>query len=237
MKIQNIARLGGNLEGCDCEEILQRLTSLEEGQCDCEAINQKLTNLENNITGIQNDILDVKNDITNIQANITLIEQNIAYIENAVMLSEVTDYWAPTVRPIAGGANPLFGIGVSAINIGRTYNFWGTGSLSGTSSLILGQTYYIVESGQNPEPSPSPPFPPLNKVPELLWYLGEPTTGTLWLEDRNHGGGAMLVSMPLKFDSTGIYFVATVPTGNLSGLQPGTTFKFTQSLILVDPNS
>ncbi|MCL2846469.1 MAG: hypothetical protein FWE38_02140 [Firmicutes bacterium] len=47
MKIQNIARLGGNMTGCDCEDILQRLTALEEVEpCDCEAIDTELKRLD-----------------------------------------------------------------------------------------------------------------------------------------------------------------------------------------------
>ena len=240
MKISNIARLGGLMEGCDCNDILQRLAALEEGGCDCGAIYERLTNIENRLTIAEENIMNIDVRVTNIESNvtnihndITTINQLILQLQDDVYLSDVIDYLSPQIRPIVGGANPLLGLGVSAIRIGNNYNFWGTGQLANITSLTLGATYYIVEAGQ---PSEVPPAKP-TKIPELKWYQGEPTTGTVWIEDRNHTGGAMLVSMPLMFDETGIYFVATVPTGNLANLQPGATFKFTQSLILVNSSS
>jgi len=210
MKIQNIARLGGNLEGCDCDEILERLTDLEESQCeqccDCQAIENSLTEIRNEITNIWNKIDEV---------------------ERFIHISEVVDYLAPAIRPIQGGPNPLYGIGVSVISIGQTFNFWGTGSLNNSVSLANNATYYIIEAGTPTEVPPAKP----TKIPELTWYVGEPTIGTLWISDPAHSGGALTMSMPLYFDQTGIYFTTT---SSISNLTPSTVFKFTQALILVE---
>jgi len=227
MKIQNIARLGGSLTGCDCDEILQRLTAAEEGiqdlkdnQWDCtkteDCLNIRLTNIENNITAIQNNVTSIQNEITDIHTKLQTLEQFI-------MISEVSNYMAPSATTA-----PIQGIGVSAIRVGNTYNLWGTGSLTSAGSISLsgGSTYYLLQAGQPTDPN----VPILDKMAELLWYVGDPTIGTLWIKDLNHSGGATFYSLPLQFDSTGIYF--SVPSGNINNLTPTTTFRFTQALIL-----
>jgi len=206
MKIQNIARLGGNLDGCDCADILQRLTQLEENQWDCAKTE---TCLEQRLTNIKNEL--------------TQIHTELANLEQFVMISEVSNYMAPVSVTL-----PIRGIGVSVISVGNTYNMWGTGALTtgANISLLGGNTYYIIKAGQ-----PSDPDAPVkDKIFELTWYVGDPTIGTLWIKDDNHTGGSVFYSLPLQFNENGIYF--TVPSGNINNLTPGTTFRFTQALIL-----
>jgi len=171
MKISNIARLGGRMEGCDCDEILRRLTR---------------------------------------------IETNIKNIEHFVFLSDVTTYRATTT---------FLGATVSVINAGHTYNFWGSGALTSLVTLSNNTTYYLAYSGQ-PDPFIPPALP--NRIPELVWYQGSSTIGTMWIETA---AGAVIATIPLRFDETGIWFRTTT---NIGDIPAGSTFKFTQALILVD---
>jgi hypothetical protein len=81
--------------------------------------------------------------------------------------------------------------------------------------LNNGQTYYIALASQ---------------FPELSFYQGDTTIGTMWVETP----GGIVYTLPLRFDATGIYFR---PDTQITNLPIGTTFKFTQALILVDPSS
>ena len=101
----------------------------------------------------------------------------------------------------------------AVIHAGFTYNFWGIGALNHVQTLTSGVRYYLITSVQ---------------YPELLFYQGDTTIGTLWIETP----GGNVYSLPIRFDSTGIYFT---PSSNYTNLPVGTTFKFTQALILVTP--
>ncbi|MCL2755602.1 MAG: hypothetical protein FWE45_00945 [Firmicutes bacterium] len=220
MKIQNIARLGGDLAGCDCDDILQRITSLEEGQCeqccDCDAISQSLTELRTDVTTIQNDITEIQQNITTLEQSfndqITNILNEISRIENFVFLSDVRTF--PTTN------NLLNGISVSTINAGHTFNFWGSGFTVDSPTLNNNTVYYIIDQSRT-----------AYQIPELQWYQGDSTIGTLWIEIP---GVTAVYSFPLRFDSSGIYFRTTQAVNNIV---PGTLFKFTQALILVDPST
>ena len=135
------------------------------------------------------------------------IENRLTYIENFIYLSNVTEYWSQTAA--------LLGLGCAVIHSGFTYNFWGIGALNHQQTLNNGQTYYLITSAQ---------------CPELLFYQGDSTIGTLWIETP----GGSVYSLPIRFDATGIYFT---PNSQLTNLPIGTTFKFTQALILVDPDN
>ena len=104
----------------------------------------------------------------------------------------------------------LPGIGVAVIHSGFTYNFWGIGTLSSLTTLYSGQTYYLLQSSQ---------FDP------LMLYQGSSTISTLWIETPT----GTMYSIPIRLDATGIYFTPNVTIANLPS---GTTFKFTQALIL-----
>ena len=189
--------------------------------CDCDAINARLDNREANA-------FNQCCDCESIESRLTALEEHVFEIEKFVTISEVTDYMAPT-----SVTTPIRGIGVSAIRIGNTYNIWGTGALPGPGSISLngGTTYYLLLAGTPTDPN----APILDKMYELTWYVGDPTIGTLWIKDEGHAGGSAYYSLPLQFDSTGIYF--SIPSGNINNLTPGTTFKFTQALILVPPST
>jgi len=221
MKIQNIARLGGDLEGCDCEEILQRLTALEEGTCDCEAIANSLTNLDNRITNIENDITTINNTISNIQSDIIEIKEEIVSIENRLTVVESSVAISPVrtfMRTTDNGipvTDYMYGLGVSVISIGPTYNYWGEGAL-GASHATWGQgKYYLVTN---------------NEFSELSLYQGEATIGTAWFPS---GGNNVATSIPVYADATGIYISPTTGTNPNNGGY----FKFTLTLILVEATS
>lgn len=122
-------------------------------------------------------------------------------LKNFVHLSDVRNYMSSTPQ--------LAGLGVSVINSGNTFNFWGTGYL--TNAANLSGTYYIVTSSE---------------APELAWYQSTATIGTLWIEQM----GAT-TSYALRFDASGIY--VTFQTAQT--FTPGTSFKFTQALVLIPP--
>ena len=212
MKIQNIASLGGTLSGCDCDEILQRLTALEEGQCDCATIEQRLTVVEDSLCdcaaiadsliSLDQRVTNVENDIININSDITLIDQHITQIQNEITVSAVRSANSPT---------PQFtGLGASVISIGPTYNYWGSGiKVGGSGNMSQAINYYLVTPAQ---------------FPELAWYQGATTISTVWIQS-----GGVTSSYPLFINQTGIWF--TPP--NTMTIANNATFNFTQTLILM----
>jgi hypothetical protein len=120
------------------------------------------------------------------------------------------------ISPVRTAMSPtpaMAGLGASVISIGPTYNYWGIGTL--TTGQSWGQTsIYLVTPAQ---------------FPELARYQGEPTIGTVWYSP---GGTGVPQSMPILIDHTGIY----IHPSNQINVNAGTTFKFTQALILVDPS-
>jgi len=165
------------------------------------------------------DINALESRVTNIEQNITNIYQKIDHIESFIYLSDVVDIWSvdPALRKNAP-ARPEPGIGTGVIHAGYTYNFWGIGSLDHQQTLDNSSTYYILRNDST-----------ITQCPELLLYQGDSTIGTLWIETP----GGVVYNVPLRFDATGIYFKSQ---SQLSNLPVGTTFKFTQALILVDPD-
>ena len=140
-----------------------------------------------------------------LESEIISIYKRIEIIESFLYLSDVIELWSQSAA--------LLGLGSGVIYSGYTYNFWGIGMLDHQQTLINGTTYYLITASQ---------FLP------LTYYSGEATLGTLWIEPP---GGA-IQTMPIRFDATGIYFR---PSTQLTNLPIGTTFKFTQALILVAP--
>ena len=157
---------------------------------------------------IEERLTNLENRVTNIENEITNIYNKIHIIESFIYLSDVVEYWSLTAA--------LSGLGAAVISAGFTYNFWGIGALNHQQTLNNGSTYYLITSSQ---------------CPELGYYQGDSTIGTLWIETP---AGGNLYSLPIRFDSTGIYFT---PTNQMTSLPVGTTFKFTQALILVTPDS
>jgi hypothetical protein len=152
------------------------------------------------------DIESLENRITTIEQEITKIFQRILILEQFIFLSDVTELWSPTIA--------LSGLGSGVIHAGYTYNFWGIGALDHQQTLNNGTTYYLIRSSQ---------------YPELMLYQGDTTISTLWIETP----GGDVHTLPVRFDETGIYFR---PNSQITNLPIGTTFKFTQALILVDPS-
>ena len=155
-------------------------------------------------TALWNAIGNIENDITDIYTQISNINTNISNIESFINLSDVTEIWSPTTA--------LSNLGVAVIHSGNTYNFWGIGALDHQQTLSNGTRYNLIYSSQY-EP--------------LTWYQGSETVGTLWI--RTPGGNNY--QLPIEFDNTGIYFTTS---NNITNLPIGTTFNFTQALILVD---
>jgi len=152
-------------------------------------------------------------DVAALQSRVTSLEQEnvniyerISTIEAFLYLSDVTELWSTLPA--------LLGLGSGAIHSGYTHNFWGIGTLNHTQTLSNGGTYYLITAAQ---------YEPLS------YYQGESTIGTLWIEVP--GSPVKVYTMPIRFDKTGIYFR---PTEQLTNLPVGTTFKFTQALILVE---
>jgi len=139
--------------------------------------------------------------------DLILLERRVTYIEDFIFLSDVEEVWSPTAA--------LSGLGSGVISTGFTHNFWGIGNLDHSQTLTNGTTYYLIYGSQY-EP--------------LTYYVGESTLGTLWIETP--GTPARIYTMPIRFDATGIYFR---PSEQLTNLPVGTSFKFTQALILVGP--
>jgi hypothetical protein len=137
------------------------------------------------------------------------LEERITNLETEIrtIVSEITP---STVRTALTEEPTLSGIGTSVINTGDTFNFWGTNELTQAASLNNGQTYYIATSDQ---------------FPELKNYQGSPTITTMWIEKPD----GTTQTVPVYFDSNGIYFT---PSSSINNLPIGTSFKFTQALIL-----
>jgi len=152
------------------------------------------------------------------------IYEELRQLRRFVYLSDVTRIWS--IDPVLGGRGTitdpedpcLYGIGTGIIHAGYNYNFWGIGCSDHIISLDNQTTYRLVTNNLT-----------ITQCPELLLYQGDTTIGTLWVETPN---GDRLYNFPLRFDATGIYFR---PTQNVNGLPVGTTFKFTQALILSPP--
>ena len=140
------------------------------------------------------------------------IEQRLATIETNISLIK-QDIEISDVRTAMSTTNSMMGLGASVISIGPTYNYWGVGTLN--SGQSWGQTnIFLVTPTQ---------------FPELAWYQGDPTIGTAWFSS---GGSGVPQSIPVFIDAKGIYIH---PNSNIN-VSAGTTFKFTQALILVNPN-
>ncbi|MCL2675434.1 MAG: hypothetical protein FWE84_02430 [Firmicutes bacterium] len=154
---------------------------------------------------IENRLTALEEAVTNLRQDIIDINYRISVIESFIYLSDVVEIWS---------LNPsLSGLGIGVIYAGFTYNFWGIGALDHQQTLTNGNIYYLITSAQ---------YPP------LTYYQGDTTIGTLWIETPAH----TVYSFPIRFDATGIYFR---PDTQLTNLPVGTTFKFTQTLILVQP--
>ena len=151
-------------------------------------------------------ILIFGNDSLSLEKKLLDLYEQLYCIEQFLQLSNVTEMWSPTIE--------LSGTGVAVIYSGYTYNFWGIGALDHQQTLNSMTTYYLITSDQ---------------YPTLELYQGEATIGTLWVETPF----GETYSLPVRFDNTGVYFT---PYAQLTNLPVGTTFKFTQSLILVDPD-
>ena len=146
---------------------------------------------------------------------VEVLEERIHTLENFTQLSDVTDYTAQSNFP---------GLGVSVIYSGYNYNFWGTGAISSTGSRSYNNnsTYYLIRGGATDNPA-------AGICRALTLYQGDPTIGTLWIDNKAPSGSTVL-SMPVYFDNTGIY----IKTTSSLTIYPQSTFRFTQSLILVD---
>ena len=155
------------------------------------------------------DLDSVEKKITDISDQITDISDQVQTIEEFIHLSEVTEIWSPTPE--------LSGLGAAVISSGFTYNFWGIGTLNHQQTLNDGQIYYLINSSQ---------YTP------LTFYQGDSTIGTLWIEAPPPV--ASMFSFPLHFDATGIYFT---PDTTYANLPVGTSFRFTQALILVESST
>jgi hypothetical protein len=148
----------------------------------------------------------LEDKMTEIDDEITDIFTQLRSISDFIILSDVVQMFSDP---------PLTGIGVAVIDSGFTYNFWGTGTLSQQLTLTQGTTYTIISSSE---------FLP------LTYYQGDSTIGTLWIVKP--APSSDVYSLPIHFDGTGIYFT---PDTTYTDLPTGTAFRFTQSLILVQP--
>jgi len=148
------------------------------------------------------DCVDVR--LNTIDTYLTEILENIQIVESFVYMSDVTTIMSETPE--------FLGLGVSIINLGYKYNFWGIGALDDDDTLVAGNAYYLITGEQ---------FPPLAN------FIGDPTIGILWIEDLDE----RLFKYPLHYDGNGIYF-----TPNMTmNLVAGTKFSFMQMLILIEP--
>jgi len=147
----------------------------------------------------------LENQLTTIDGQISSMFDQIGSLEQFIYLSDVTDIWSQTAE--------LSGLGSAVINSGYTYNFWGIGTLNHQQTLNSGTVYYLIDSSQ---------YSP------LTYYQGDSTIGTLWIETP--APSTSVYSLPIRFDATGIYFS---PDTTYQNLPAGTTFRFTQSLILI----
>ena len=142
--------------------------------------------------------------------DLALIAQDISHIITEINRIEQFIYISEVIT-INTLTPALQGIGVSILRVGFEHEFWGVGSLDQEYTLVNNITYYILTVAQ---------YPP------LALYVLEPTVTTLWIDT-----GATLYSFPVRFDGTGIYFI---PRSQIK-FPAGTTFKFTQTLLLIDP--
>ena len=148
----------------------------------------------------------LENKLTSIDGQISDIVGRVFNLEEFVKFSDEIPMWSQTAE--------LFGIGVTVIYSGNTYNFWGTGALAQIETFEEGVAYYLLTTSQ---------FPPLG------YYQGDPTISTLWIETPD--SPPVIISLPVRINETGIFFV---PDITYMDLPAGTIFRFTQSLILVD---
>lgn len=137
----------------------------------------------------------------------SLLWAAIYQIQDFIRMSDITEIWTPTPA--------LYGLGVGVIHTGYSYNFWGIGALDHQQTLANNTRYDLIFSTQY-EP--------------LTWYQDTLTVGTLWIQTP----GGITNMLPIQFDSTGIYFYTT---SNIPNLPVGTTFHFTQPLILIPPTA
>jgi hypothetical protein len=138
---------------------------------------------------------------------IEALENTVTTLQSFIYLSDMVR--VPDITPTFSGLE------TDVITSGYTHNFWGAGNLDHQQSLQNGTDYYLITADQ---------------YPDLQKYQGDATIGTLWIETPT----GTMYSLPVKFDSSGIYFT---PTSTLNNLPAGTTFRFTQALILSDPET
>ncbi len=153
------------------------------------------------------DCEELENRITLLEQEVINLQQQITTSQNFIYLSDITYIWSTTTQ--------LLGLGAAVIHSGYTYNFWGIGALDHQQTLSNNTTYYLIHGSQ---------------YPELAFYEGDTTISTLWIETP----AGNVYTLPIRFDATGIYFA---PNSQLTNLPIGTTFKFTQALILVEPDA
>lgn len=183
---------------------IARLGGRVAAACDCDEINRRLDVLEEKAC-------DQCCDCAEINRRLSTIEWSLEIIDRAIAISDVRTFMR--VTPAVPTTDVMYGLGTSVISIGPTFNYWGVGALSGNHTWSQGSTVFLVTPAQ---------------FPELAWYQGDPTIGTVWYQQ---GGTGAALSMPIYIDATGIYIR---PTSQMN-MNSGTTFKFTQALILVDP--
>jgi len=146
----------------------------------------------------------LENKLTTIEGQISDVASQVDGLEQFVHLSEINEIWSETLE--------ILGVGAAVICSGYTYNFWGVGALSQPHTLVADVDYYIIDSTQ---------FTPLQQ------YVGDATIGTLWIDTQTTLPDTF--SLPIRFDSTGIYFKLDANYN----LPAGAILRFTQALILV----
>jgi len=150
-------------------------------------------------------------DFSEIENRLDVIETEIVTIKEQIEVIQ-RSIEISAVRTVMSSNSNMLGLGTSVISIGPTFNYWGEGTLTTGRSWGVGNTYYLSTVAD---------------FPELDLYQGQPTIGTVWFT-----ASSGITSMPIYVDSTGIYIR---PTNNINA-QAGTTFKFTLTLILFDPD-
>ena len=146
----------------------------------------------------------LENKLTTIDGQIADVASQVDGLEQFVHLSEISEIWSETEE--------ILGVGAAVIRSGYTYNFWGIGALSQPQTLVADVDYFIIDSTQ---------FVPLQQ------YVGAATIGTLWIDTQTVLPDTF--SLPIRFDSTGIYFKSDINYD----LPAGAVLRFTQALILV----
>ena len=144
-------------------------------------------------------------NLDEINAKLNEIIQEIKSIETFIYETEIIE--------IMSSNSALKKLGVAIIHIGHTYNIWGIGKLDHVQTFTNGVTYRLISQ---------------EELPVLANYTMDTTISTMWIETPNGN----IYDLPIRFDATGIYFT---PGTQLSNIPVGSTFKFTQSLILVIP--